>query len=252
MNRVIIKKIEGTRVFLGREEIHHLVSVLRTRPGDIFEGIFGGDRRFECRLEEEDGLYYGEIIGETGFNDESPLSIELAAALIKREKFELVLQKATELGVTSIIPLVTSRTEIRLDARREEKKLDRWKKIISESVKQCGRNRIPGLEHAMDLEEYLNPEQEKNFLVLDEGDSEPLRESINHFRDEKELSVVIGPEGGWSDVDRLLMKRCPRLVRTRIGPRVLRAETAAVAALSIIQYELGDLAGSIPFQGHED
>lgn len=229
---------------MSREETHHLVSVLRTRPGDIFEGIFGGNRRYQCRLEEEDGLYYGEIIGETGFNDESPLKIELAAALIKREKFELVLQKATELGVTSIIPLVTSRTEIRLDAQREEKKLDRWKKIISESVKQCGRNRVPVLEHAMDLEEYLNPEQEKVFLVLDEGDAAPLRESIDNFRDEREISLVIGPEGGWSDVDRLLMKRCPRLVRAGIGPRVLRAETAAVAALAILQYELGDLAGA--------
>ena len=156
MNRVFIKNIEGTRVYLSREELHHLVSVLRTKPGDSFEGIDGGDFRYQCRLIEEDSSYYGEIIGETGFNDESPLRIELAAALIKREKFELVIQKATELGVDRIVPLVTSRTEIRLDSRREEKKLERWNKIIKESVKQCGRNRVPSLEHAMNLEEYLD------------------------------------------------------------------------------------------------
>ncbi len=244
MNRVFIKNTEGTRVFMSREELHHLVSVLRTKPGDIFEGITGGDSRYRCRLIEEDGGYCGEIIGETGMNDESPLVIELAAALIRREKFELVLQKATELGVVSIVPLVTSRTEIRLDSRREEKKLERWKKIITESVKQCGRNRIPDLSHALDLEEYLGPGQDKNFLVLDEGGTESLRTAVNRLRSAGAISIVIGPEGGWSNEDRLLMKRCPELVRTGIGPRVLRSETAAVAALSIVQYELGDLAGA--------
>ncbi len=244
MNRVFVKNIEGTRVFMGREELHHLVSVLRTKPGDVFEGITGGDFRYKCRLIEEDGGYYGEIIGETGLDDESPMMIELAAALIKREKFELVLQKATELGVVSIVPLITSRTEIRLDSRREEKKLERWKKIITESVKQCGRNRIPSLSHSLDLEEYLDPGQDRSFLVLDEGGAEPFRTAVNRFRGAGAISVVIGPEGGWSVEDRLLMKRCPVLIRTGIGPRVLRSETAAVAALSIIQYELGDLAGA--------
>ncbi|MFH1965238.1 MAG: RsmE family RNA methyltransferase [Acidobacteriota bacterium] len=241
MNRVFIKNTEGTRAFISREELHHLVSVLRTRPGDVFEGITGGDFRYQCRLIEERDSYYGEIIGETGFNDESPLRIELAAALIKRENFELVIQKATELGVVSIIPLVTSRTEIRLDSRREGKKLERWNKIISESVKQCGRNRVPSLGHAIDLEEYLDPTQDKVFLVLDEGGSEPIRTAVNRFRGLTEIAVVIGPEGGWGEVDRLHMKRCPKLVRAGIGPRVLRAETAAVTALSIVQYELGDL-----------
>jgi 16S rRNA (uracil1498-N3)-methyltransferase len=241
MNRVFIKNIEGNRAFMSREDLHHLVSVLRTRTGDVFEGIIGEDYRYQCRLIEEDGGYYGEIIGKTGFNDESPLRIELAAALIKREKFELIIQKATELGVISIVPLVTSRTEIKLDSRRELKKLERWNKIISESVKQCGRNRIPSLGHTTELEKYLDPTQDKVFLVLDEADSEPIKTAVSRFRGINELAVVIGPEGGWGEVDHLQMKRCPNLVRAGIGPRVLRAETAAVTALSIVQYELGDL-----------
>jgi len=241
MNRIFIKGVTGSRAELSREELHHLVSVLRTRPGDEFEGITGGDFRYRCRLEEENGIYYGEVIGKIGFDDESPLKIELAAALIKREKFELVIQKATELGVHRIVPLNTARTEIRLDSRREEKKLERWHRIIHESVKQCGRNKLPSLEHAIGFEDYLESGKDKNILLLDEDCKEPLRSVLGRYRDSEEVSVVIGPEGGWSDEERLLMKRFPNLLRTGMGPRVLRAETAAVSALAIVQYELGDL-----------
>lgn len=241
MNRVFLQAVEGNRADLSRDELHHLVSVLRTRPGEIFEGITGEDFRYRCRLVEDGSGHYGEILGTIGHEAESPLRIELAAALIKREKFELVLQKATELGVVRIVPLFTSRTEIRLDSRREEKKVERWARIISESVKQCGRNRIPALAHPCNLEDYLASDQGKSFLVLDEEAELPIRNAVHSLRGALEISVVIGPEGGWSEEDRLLMRRCPDLIRAGIGPRVLRAETASVAALTIVQYELGDL-----------
>ena len=241
MNRVFVRNVNGSRADISREELHHLVSVLRTKPGDIFEGVTGGDFRYRCRLDEDNDGYYGEVIGEIGHNDESPLKLELAAALIKREKFELVIQKATELGVYRIVPLNTSRTEIRLDSRREAKKLERWQRIMHESVKQCGRNKVPSLDHAMDLEEYLNSRKDKNFLVLDEGCNEPVKSILGRLRGIDELAILIGPEGGWSDEERLLMKRFPNLFRSGLGPRVLRAETAAVSALSVVQYELGDL-----------
>lgn len=241
MNRVFVRNVNGSRADISREELHHLVSVLRTKPGDIFEGVTGGDFRYRCRLDEDNDGYYGEVIGEIGHNDESPLKLELAAALIKREKFELILQKATELGVNRIVPLNTARTEIRLDSRREEKKMERWKRIISEAVKQCGRNKVPILEHSMDLEAYLGSTGERKCFVLDEDCSEPVRKVLRALAGNDSLSVMIGPEGGWADEERLLMKRFSNLARAGLGPRVLRAETASVAALAVIQYELGDL-----------
>lgn len=241
MNRVFLDVVEGDRGILSRDEEHHLVSVLRTKPGDLFEGLVDEDFRYRCRLVEDGSGYYGEILERVGFDDESPLKLELAPALIKREKFELVIQKATELGVTNIVPLITSRTEIRLDERREEKKLERWRKIIRESVKQCGRNRVPSLSRARHLGEYLESGGSRPVLVFDEEAESRLAGVFESLGGSNELSVIVGPEGGWSDEDRLLMKRCPRLIRAGFGTRILRAETAAVAALSIIQYELGDL-----------
>jgi len=241
MNRVFIRIAEGGRAEIPREELHHLVSVLRTRPGEVFEGITGGEFRYRCRLAEEAGVHYGEVLEEIGHGAESPLQIELAAALIKREKFELIIQKATELGVSSIVPLLTTRTEIKLEPKRESAKMERWNRIIHESVKQCGRNRIPALEHSREFGEYLESSREANVLVLDEGSGEPLNSVIGAFKGLPAVTLIIGPEGGWSEEDRLLMKRCPNLRKAGLGPRVLRAETAAVAALALIQYELGDL-----------
>jgi len=242
MNRVFLDAVDGERGELSRDEEHHLVSVLRTKPGDLFEGLVGGDFRYRCRLMEDESGYYAELLERVGYQDESPLKLELAPALIKREKFELTIQKATELGVSSIVPLVTSRTEIRLDEKREEKKLERWNKILRESVKQCGRNRVPSLSRARNLGEYLESAGGRPVLVFDENVTNRLDDVLDSLREDGELAVLIGPEGGWSDEDRLVMKRCPGLIRAGFGPRVLRAETAAVAALSIIQYELGDLS----------
>lgn len=241
MNRVFLESIEGSRAELGREERHHLVAVLRTKPGEIFEGIIGEDFRYRCRLAKDGNGYYGEIIEKTGLRDESPLQLDLAAALIKRDRFELVIQKATELGVRRIIPLFTARTEIHLDHKREEKKLERWKRIIAESVKQSGRNRSPRLEHPLELGQYLAGPGDHPVLVMDEAGDLSIRGALQQLQGEAGLTVMIGPEGGWAEEDRLFMKRCPTLLRAGIGPRILRAETAAVSTLAIVQYELGDL-----------
>jgi 16S rRNA (uracil1498-N3)-methyltransferase len=156
--------------------------------------------------------------------------MHLAMAVIQLEKFELVLQKATELGVRSIIPLVTERVELRPE--RYSGKSERWERILFEAVKQCGRARVPSIEAPARFGDVL---QRGGAKILFDADAEPATvEQLD------EVTIFIGPEGGWSD-DELALARERGVLFQRLGPRRLRAETAAIAALSVTGSRFGDL-----------
>ena len=147
MVRVLTSSREGERVILQKDELHHLVRVRREKEGSLFEALdLEGGVAYRCRLCREDKHWFGQIV-ETLTNDVEPsLRVTLAQALIKKDKFEWVIQKATELGVSRIIPLITYRTEVRLNEFRERKRLQRWHRISAEAVKQCGRTKLPQLD----------------------------------------------------------------------------------------------------------
>jgi len=243
MKRLLIERVEGGKAFLNENEIHHLTRVFRAREGDAFEGLDAEGRKYRCELAKEAGKWFGVVLSTLEETSESPLRITLAQALIKKNKFEWVIQKAVELGVAEIIPIITERTEVRLSGPREEKKLLRWQRIIEESVKQSGRSVIPTLASPVSLDRLLDQKSGTFSIVMDEaGGADPkslLREQIFPLS----CLVLIGPEGGWGDCDRRLFStHCT--VSINLGPRILRTETASVVALSLLQYELGDLGGS--------
>lgn len=241
MERVLASRIDGNRAYLSREEIHHLVRVRRARPGDRFEAIDGQGRIVLCRLQRADESWYGTIVEEPGVSRESPLKVTLAQALLKKDKFEWVIQKSTELGVGEIIPLVTARTEVILDPRREARKQQRWRRILAEAVKQSGRGTIPRLSPVTELEEVLRARRRGLKLFLDEEGSEPFHGCLSSLSGSvRECLLLVGPEGGWEEKDRKRI-RSAGLSPILLGPRILRAETAPIVALSILQYELGDL-----------
>jgi 16S rRNA (uracil1498-N3)-methyltransferase len=153
-------------------------------------------------------------------------------AVIQLEKFELVLQKATELGVTTFIPLVTERVELRPE--RYANKTERWNKIVFEAVKQCGRAIVPNIEAAQTFDEILTKSGTK---LLFDADGEP---PTANRQPPTGLTILIGPEGGWSD-DELRRARDAGVLIERLGPRRLRAETAAIAAVSVVASRFGDL-----------
>lgn len=161
---------------------------------------------------------------------ESPLAIHLAMSIIQLEKFELVLQKATELGVRSIIPLDTERVELRRE--RYANKGERWEKIIFEAVKQSGRTAVPRLESVATFAEVL---QRPGTKVLFDADAEP-----GTLSDLREVTILVGPEGGWSE-DELALANQWECIFQRLGPRRLRAETAALTAVAVIASRFGDL-----------
>lgn len=239
--RVFLKELSEHQVFLHEDEIHHLVRVRRCREGTLFEGIDpASGRAYLCRLQKGEKGWSGEVVRRMDEATESFLEVGLAQALIKRDQFEWVLQKSVELGVVSITPLITERTEIRFDDRREEKKMTRWNRIIAEAVKQSRRTKLPVLHEPLKLENYIKKSSDELLLVLDEAGKVPFKEFLRSQRKISRCSLMVGPEGGWSERDRSAFVGAG-LPQLRLGRRILRAETAPLVGLSILQYEYGDL-----------
>jgi 16S rRNA (uracil1498-N3)-methyltransferase len=211
----------GATVELTSDERHH-ARVVRVRDGEEVEVFNGRGNGFF-------GVYQNDVIRLTtpAPDRESPVAVHLAMAVIQLEKFELVLQKATELGVRSIIPMVTERVEVRPERYRG--KQERWRKIIFEAVKQSGRTRIPDLEEPVEFKDVIAREGLK--IVFD-ADAPATQSPSNP------ATLLIGPEGGFSD-DELQAARDRGCAFDRLGPRRLRAETAAIVAAAIITARYG-------------
>ena len=228
-HRIFVDRIEPAVVVTG-DEFHHSVRVVRLRAGEeveLFDRQGNAARGIVQALEKDRAVI---TAGEPLPSRESPLAVHLAMSIIQLEKFELVLQKATELGVRSVIPLVTERIELRRE--RYSGKIERWKKIVFEAVKQSGRSRIPDIEEPATFEEVAARAGAK--IVFD-ADAEPAAVGRP-----AEVTLFVGPEGGWSDAE-LRIARERECFFQRLGPRRLRAETAAIVALSVIASRYGDL-----------
>jgi 16S rRNA (uracil1498-N3)-methyltransferase len=214
----------GTAVTLSRDEQHH-AHVVRVRDGEDIEVFNGRGANFVAKYSAE-----GLLLGEAAPDREAKTPLHLAMAIINLDKFDIVLQKATELGVRSIIPLVTDRVEIR--AERYRGKAERWRKIVFEAVKQSGRSVIPIIEEPAKFEDVVKREGTK---ILFDADSEPAT-----WQPGNPAILFIGPEGGWSE-NELRVAREHGCVFARLGIRRLRAETAAIVATALVAARCGDI-----------
>lgn len=227
-------------MLLPADESRYLVRVLRLRPGDCFLAHDGKGGVFRCQLIRESGGWQGEIVEKVESQTESAVPICLAQSLIKKDKFEWVIQKAVELGIDEIVPLISWRTEVRLDEAGLSHKMQRWEKITAEAFKQCGRNVLPTLHTPVSLEAFLQNWSADLRFVLDEAGGSPLRSLLGGKTSVRSCYFVVGPEGGWDERDRkLFADYC--VTPVQLGKRVLRTETCPITVLSILQYELGDL-----------
>jgi 16S rRNA (uracil1498-N3)-methyltransferase len=205
---------EGQRIELDHDETHH-ARVLRVRDGEAVEVFDGRGGAFAGTFEPPNAINISEPIDSR----ESSTAIHLAMAIIQLEKFELVLQKATELGVARLIPIVTERCEVRPERYRG--KHERWRKIVFEATKQSGRSRIAELESPAPFEDVVKRPGLKIVFDADQP-AEGREEGAPHI-------LFIGPEGGWSEGE-LAMARANGCRFEQLGPRRLRAETAAIVA----------------------
>ncbi len=215
----------GEAIALNGDERHH-ARVLRIREGEEVELFDGRGAAYVARYESPDAVH---VLREAA-NREPRIAIHLAMSIIQLDKFEFVLQKATELGARSFIPLITDRIDVRPERYRGKEY--RWKKIVLEAVKQSGRSRIPSIEAPTKFDNVI---QREGLKIVFDADAEP---TTRHS--ENPTTLFVGPEGGWSERE-LQLARAERATFHCLGPRRLRAETAAIMATALLTARNGDL-----------
>lgn len=229
----------GAELLLPAEAASHLLRVLRLRQGDACVLFNGDGHDYHARLLEGDKRQARVRIDQARpVDNESPLRITLVQALARGEKMDWVLQKATELGVAAFVPVDSERSEVRLDGARAEKRLAHWRSVVTSACEQSGRARVPPVAATAALANalaQLAPGGTRLWL-------DPFADaSLSTLADPEAANVVlaVGPEGGWSARDRAQLQEAG-FNGVRAGPRVLRTETAGLAALAALQARFGD------------
>jgi len=215
----------------------HAIQVLRLKQGDVLRLFNGVGLEFNAVLEQvskrESSVRLGDQIT---VNNESPLNITLLQGISRGERMDYALQKAVELGVSRVIPVVTERCNVQLSGGRSDKRLAHWQGVMVSACEQSGRGILPELSPIMSLEDALFDNKVTCQLVLD-----PLAEQgFTTLEKHEDIALLIGPEGGLSEQE-INQANNVSFQSVRFGPRILRTETATVAALAVIQTMWGDL-----------
>jgi 16S rRNA (uracil1498-N3)-methyltransferase len=248
---------DGSRVALSREETQHLAGALRLSAGEEVYVFDGEGREFLCVV-NEDAPRGGRLTtldvraAVEPRCAESPLELTLAVALLKGEKFDLVVQKATELGVARVVPVETARADVRLARGRAgeagaTKRVERWRRIAVEAAKQSGRARVPRVGEPSSLTDLLTGDGAGGTgghgrrLIFAERGGRSLVETVGAW-DEKPARVwaLVGPEGGWDEAE-IEQATGAGWEAVTLGGRVMRAETAGIVVAALLQHLCGDL-----------
>ena len=233
-------------VRLDVDEARYLREVLRLKVGAQVYVFNGQGKEFECTVEEarRDSSLLKIVSEIEPARPESPLQLTLAVALLKGEKFDLVVQKATELGVTAITPLTTRLADIRLrDQSDAKKRVARWQRIALEAAKQSGRSVVPEVGEPVAFDEFVaNAPPSPANLMFSERDGDSLLPAMNKLsKPLGPVTALVGSEGGWTD-EEINGARDSGWKIITLGGRTLRAETAAIVVTALLQHLLGDLA----------
>lgn len=248
MRRFLIDpgRIKSGRAWLDGSEAHHARDVLRLKTGDTALLVDGSGREYLSRIVSisRDQIEM-EIIDQGPGLGEIELDLTLGLALIRSESFELVVRKGTELGLKTLVPVSTSRTVLRLDPDRAAGRLERWRRIAGQAVKQCRRSLPVEVRPVAGLPEFLSAAAGADLKVmLHQGPrlgGRNWRDLIGRGPRPRSAWVLIGPEGGFTENETALAQKKGFEIMG-LGPRILRSETAALAVISIFAFELGDLA----------
>jgi len=235
-------QIEKDLLTIKGNEARHIRRVLRLKAGDeiiVFDG--SGKEYGGMIVKEEPTSLVIKVRDLFSSKEESPFEITLAQSLLKGEKMDFLIQKATELGAKEIAPFFSSRSVPLLDRSKRLERYRRWEKIAIEASKQCGRGFIPKIDHIRDYSEMLSlAPLESLRLILWEREGRRLKEVLKESKDKKRIFFIVGPEGGMSQ-EEVEESKGMGFVPVYMGERILRAETASLCLLSILQYEWGDI-----------
>jgi len=244
----IYEKLEvGDEIVVSGEEAHHIIRVLRLGHGDLVSISDGKSEESVGVISEVDTRSTKikiRVLYKNKFEETKP-TITLLQGLPKGEKFDWIIQKCTEIGVSRIVPIITQRTVVNIAPAKLEHRMMRWKKIAEEAAKQSMRMDIPEIVELLTFDEALK-EIDRHHLSLIPWEQErniSLKKVLKDIDQSiTKVAVFIGPEGGFSP-DEAEMARTHGAVPVSLGPRILRTETAAIAACSILMYELGGMGG---------
>jgi len=236
----------GSVVELARDTASHLAKVLRARDGDELVLFNGDGREFHGAIDSVRGSRVLAAVGDGRPVDrESPFEVTLVQCVPRGDRMDFIVQKATELGVSRIVPTLSQRSVVRLDARQAESKIAHWRAVAVSACEQCGRNRLPTIESARPLLDYLGESVPGGGLQLvfePDGGSQQREVNGDELNEvsQRSAEIAIGPEGGFES-DELEAFRVAGFRRVGLGPRILRTETAAIAALVWLQTRFGDM-----------
>lgn len=243
MKHTIIERnnIKDDIALITGSEARHVGRVLRLDVGDTinlldemgwkYRGVITGKQTQAIEV---------KILEKLPPGNRFPLKVVLGQALPKLGKMDFILQKATELGVDSIIPFFSTRTVPQLDGDRQEKKGERWKKIVLETTKQCGRTVIPQVEKIVTFEEVIRKGEDNSLKIIlwEDEKNNRLHNLLKNLKQFKKIIILVGPEGGFSQ-EEVAAARDRGFLSVGLGNSILRTETAGIYLLSVLHYELG-------------
>lgn len=240
------QQIRDQWIYIEDEQARHIRLVLRLKAGALI-GVFDGlGQEYLARLEKKEGkTLVARVLSVVERGSEAALRLHLVQSLPRGDKMDFVVQKAVEMGLASIFPVLGERSTVRLDKDRAERKVQRWQAVAREACKQCGRALIPQVYPVQPLDKWLADCGQRTAIMLyeenrDRGLKQVLREDRHKWSGE--IYLLIGPEGGFSPGE-VEKARQAGVILAGLGPRILRTETAGLVAATLILYEFGELGG---------
>ena len=231
MQRYFAKEKNEDNFILYENDIHHIKNVMRYKEGDEIEVVYK-KIVYKCKIKNIVPLKL-DIISSNNEDREMNLELTMAISLVNEQKMDLILQKLTELGVSSIIPIKTERSIIKLDEKKEEKKINRWQSICKEASEQSKRTIVPKVENIISLKELSTIKSDLKLICSLNENTKSINNYLN--KDLKKVLFVIGPEGGFTEKEETYLLN-NNFLPVSLGKRVMRVETAAIFVASIINF----------------
>lgn len=234
MQRYFTTIKENNNFILNKDDIYHIIKVMRMKDNDEIEVVYQ-NKLYLCNLKDVTKDIKINIIEELEQEIDNSIDVTLIIPLLNENKMDLILQKATELGVSKIIPVTTERSIVKLDDKREQKKIERWNKICKEASEQSKRTDIPIVTEVLTLNDLENLEGKKIVCSTLEKENN-IRIYLKKNKMCDKINVVVGPEGGLSKKEEELLNKMG-FESISLGPRIMRVETVPLFILSILNYE---------------
>lgn len=243
MRRLFYKGLLADTIKITGSDAHHLMHVMRAKAGQLVTVVDDNGQVAAMEMVAfSDSAVTLQLKEHLAADTESPLKIMLAQCLLKADKMDMVVQKAVELGAVGVIPISSQNCVARYDAKKGAARKDRWQKIADEAAKQCGRTALLKVRPIVTLRQFIADMQatDSSLVFFYENENEQSAKEYLRSLKAKQIVLLVGPEGGFSlDEAKLIEKAGGKSVT--LGPRILRAETAALTAIAVTQYENGDL-----------